>query len=324
MIKHTLSSVLLCAGLSCLAQHGPIGRAIKATQVVADPADMSYTTNTVVQEILEDIDDRFEDIDDRFGVTMRGTNIANSAYNPSTRTWGGLMKGTNIADSAYNPATLTWGGLMKGTNIANAAYDPATSTWGGLGNMPGTNIFFSRYSETNKTWTPVQYHPDSYFFWAGNNGNGTKIITEGAALATTSMHDYIAATNIFSDAGGWMDLSTGVVTLPVTGLYDVRYSCSAVGAPVMLGYTLNGGDGGIPQAGGFGGWTSTPGKSVSSMWAGYDAFQAGDELEFVYYPSVTLSSTVYVAQFFIYIRLVGPFPTGDFMSFKGFNDLGRQ
>jgi len=276
MIKHTLSSVLLCAGLSCLAQHGPIGRAIKATQVVADPADLSYTTNTVVQEVLEDIDDRFEDIDDRFGVTMPGTNIANSAYNPSTLTWGGLMK--------------------------------------------GTNIFFSSYAETNKTWTPVQYHPDSYFFWAGNNGNGTKIITEGAALATTSMHDYIAATNIFSDAGGWMDLSTGVVTLPVTGLYDVRYSCSAVGAPVMLGYTLNGGGGGIPMAGGFGGWTSTPGKSVASMWAGYDAFQAGDELEFVYLPSVTLSSTVYVSQFYIYIRLVGPFPTGDFMSFKEFNE----
>ena len=319
MIKHTLSSVLLCAGLSCLAQHGPIGRAIKATQVVADPADMSYTTNTVVQEILEDIDDRFEDIDDRFGVTMRGTNIANSAYDPSTLTWGGLMKGTNIADSAYNPATLTWGGLMKGTNIANAAYDPATSTWGGLGNMPGTNIFFSSYSETNKTWTPVQYHADSYFFWAGNNGNSTKIITSGAAAAATSMHDYITATNIFSDAGGWMDLSTGVVTLPVAGLYDIRYSCTAVGAPVMLGYSLNGGPGAIPNAGGFGGWTSTAGKSVASLWAGYDAFQAGDELEFVYLPSVTLSSTVYVSQFFIYIRLVGPFPTGDFMNFNDFN-----
>ena len=61
MIKHTLSSVLLCAGLSCLAQHGPIGRAIKATQVVADPADMSYTTNTVVQKILEDIASRLPD-----------------------------------------------------------------------------------------------------------------------------------------------------------------------------------------------------------------------------------------------------------------------
>ena len=214
---------------------------------------------------------------------------------------------------------------MKGTNIANAAYDPATSTWGGLGNMPGTNIVFSRYSETNKTWTPVQYHPDSYFFWAGNNGGGrgvaTKIITEGAALSVTSMRDYIAATNIFSDAGGWMDLSTGVVTLPVTGLYDVRYSCAAVGAPVMLGYSLNGGPGAIPLAGGFGGgFTTTPGQSVGSLWAGYDAFQAGDELEFVYYPSETLSSTVYVSQFFIYIRLVGPFPTGDFMSFKDFNE----
>ena len=291
MIKHTLSSVLLCAGLSCLAQHGPIGRAIKATQVVADPAGMSYTTNTAVQKILEDIDDRF-------GVTMPGTNIANSTYNPSTRTWGGLM---------------------KGTNIANAAYDPATSTWGGLGNMPGTNIFFSSYSETNKTWTPVQYHADSYFFWAGNNGNGTKIITSGAAASANSMHDYIAATNIFSDAGGWMDLSTGVVTLPVTGLYDVRYSCAGVGAPVMLGYVVNGA-GIFPIAGGFGEWTTTPGKGVGSMWAGYDAFQAGDELEFVYFPSVTLSSTVYVSQFFIYIRLVGPFPTGDFMSFKGFNE----
>ena len=296
MIKHTLSSVLLCAGLSCLAQHGPIGRAIKATQVVADPADMSFTTNTVVQEILEDIDDRF-------GATMRGTNIANSAYNPST---------------------LTWGGLMKGTNIANAAYDPATLTWGGLGNMPGTNIFFSSYAETNKTWTPVQYHPDSYFFWAGNNGGaaGTavKTITEGAALTKTSMHDYIAATNIFSDAGGWMDLSTGVVTLPVSGLYDVRYSCTGVGAHVMLGYLINGGSGAIPQAGGFGGGTYTSGQSISSLWAGYDAFQAGDEIEFVYFPSVNLSSTVYVSQYFIYIRLVGPFPTGDFMSFKGFNE----
>ena len=203
MIKHTLSSVLLCAGLSCLAQHGPIGRAIKATQVVADPADMSCTTNTVVQKILEDIDDRF-------GVTMPGTNIANAVYNPSTLTWEGLMKGTNIADSTYNPATLTWGGLMKGTNIANATYDPATSTWGGLGNMPGTNIFFSRYSETNKTWTPVQYHPDSYFFWAGNNGGSSGVavplITGCCAILTHAR--LLAATNIFSDAGGWMDLST--------------------------------------------------------------------------------------------------------------------
>ena len=315
MIKHTLSSVLLCAGLSCLAQHGPVGRAIKATQVVADPADLSYTTNTVGQEILEDIDDRF-------GATMPGTNIVNAAYDPSTLTWGGLMKGTNIADSAYNPATLTWGGLMKGTNIANAAYDPATLTWGGL--MKGTNIFFSSYAETNKTWTPVQFQADSYFFWAGNNGgsSGTviKLITEGAALTKTSLHDYIGATNIFSDAGSWMDLSTGVVTLPVAGLYDIRYSCTGVGAHVMLGYILNGDTGAIPQAGGFGGGTYTTGQSVASLWAGYDAFQAGDEIEFVYYPSVNLSSTVYVAQFFIYVRLVGPFPTGDFMNFRGFNE----
>ena len=116
-----------------------------------------------------------------------------------------------------------------------------------------------------------------------------------------------------------MDLSTGVLTLPVTGLYDVRYSCAAVGASVMLGYVVNGA-GLFPMAGGFGAPPYTPGKGVSSLWAGYDAFQAGDEIEFVYFPSVTLSSTVYVSQFFIYIRLVGPFPTGDFMSFREFNE----
>ena len=184
--------------------------------------------------------------------------------------------------------------------------------------MKGTNIFFSSYAETNKTWTPVQYHPDSYFFWAGDNGNGIKLITSGAARSTTSMHDYIAARNIYSDAGGWMDLSTGVITIPVTGLYDVRHQCVGVGAPVMLGYMANGARV-IPYAGGYGEGTYTSGRYVSSMWAGYDAFQAGDEIEFVYWPSVNLSSDVYVAQFFIYVRLVGPFPTGDFMSFKDFN-----
>lgn len=72
--------MLIGAVLPCFAQHGPIGRAIKATQVTADPSEMEYTTNTVVQKILEDIDDRF-------GATMPGTNIANAVYNPSTLTW---------------------------------------------------------------------------------------------------------------------------------------------------------------------------------------------------------------------------------------------
>jgi hypothetical protein len=228
-----------------------------------------------------------------------------------------IMPGSNIVGAAL--VSNQWTGLMQGTNIANAAYDPATLTWGGL--MQGTNIFFSRYSETNKTWTPVQYHPDSYFFWAGNNGGKTgspvKTITNGAAASFNFMHDYITATNIFSDAGGWMDLSTGVLTLPVTGLYDIRYSCVAVGASVMLGYILNGGPGAHPRGGG---WGSSPGQSATTLWAGYDAFHEGDEIEFVYYPSVNLSSDAYVTQFFIYVRLVGPFPTGDFMSFREFNE----
>ncbi len=244
-----------------------------------------------------------------------------------TNDWGYLAPTASTVQ-----ATFTWlddrffgfdpeAVVMPGSNIANAAYDPATSTWGGLGNMPGTNIVFSKYSETNKTWTPVQYHPDSYFFWAGNNGGKTgspvKIITNGAAASFNFMHDYITATNIFSDAGGWMDLSTGVLTLPVTGLYDIRYSCVASGASVMLGYILNGGPGAHPRGGG---WGSPPGQSATTLWAGYDAFHEGDEIEFVYYPNVNLSSDAYVTQFFIYVRLVGPFPTGDFMSFREFNE----
>lgn len=192
--------------------------------------------------------------------------------------------------------------------------------------MKGTNISWSSYAESNKTWTSIGHLPESYFFWAGNNGGAgggsplVKIITSGAAYTKNSLSTYIASTNIFSDAGGWMDVATGVLTIPVDGLYDIRYSCAAYGANVMLGYLVNGDSGAIPMAGGFGNWGPGATSSVGTMWAGYDAFRAGDELEFVYYPSVTLTPTIYVSQFFIHLRLVGPFPTGDFMSFKGFNE----
>ena len=57
---------------------------------------------------------------------MRGTNISDSVYNPTNKTWelNNFVPGTNISDSAYNPTNKTWelNDFVPGTNIAGLTY----------------------------------------------------------------------------------------------------------------------------------------------------------------------------------------------------------
>lgn len=197
MLERIFAVMLIGAVLPCFAQHGPIGRAIKSTQVTADPSEMEYTTNTVVQEILEDISDQFGVVDATF---MKGTNIKDAVYNADTLTWGGLMKGTNIEDAVYNPTNLTWEGLVAGarlnftTNIAGIWYrindiNPTKYTYlyGGVDNVVLPDMV--------DTYRQLKPGPNSY--------------------------DWNFEIEAPSDAEGWWG-DDYAIHIPVTGLYYLQ------------------------------------------------------------------------------------------------------
>lgn len=56
MLERIFAVMLIGAVLPCFAQHGPIGRAIKATQVLLDGSKITHTTNVVLQPVAEDFD----------------------------------------------------------------------------------------------------------------------------------------------------------------------------------------------------------------------------------------------------------------------------
>lgn len=276
MFERIFAVMLIGAVLPCFAQHGPIGRAIKATQVVADPADMSYTTNTVVQEILEDIDDRF-------GATMPGTNIANSAYNPST---------------------LTWGGLMKGTNIANAAYDPETLTWTGVGTLLGTNVNWS-VNRTN-TWYRRNELAESQFIYLWG---GTGAVLSAAAANTYYQLDpetnWDLQTTI--DPGAWLNTAGAYITIPETGVYFMQMRSVAALCGAQFMYKKNGAAVyyGFGNAGPYGAnvthhtehWLST---------ASFQFFKRGDTVEFFYRVDIAGDGTHHLDAPTLFMYLTGP------------------
>ena len=283
MLERMFAVMLIGAVLPCFAQHGPIGRAIKSTQVTADPSEMEYTTNTVVQDILEDISDQFGVVDATF---MKGTNIEHASYHGDTLTWGGLMKGTNIEHASYNPTNLTWEGLVAGdrlnftTNIAGR--------WYRINDINPTKYTYLRTSnvvipDAVDTYRQLKPGPNSY--------------------------DWNVESEAPSDAVGWWG-DDYAIHIPVTGFYFLQVWTTTTRCGVKFIYQRypSTDDYGTIGTGIYGGTVDYVLQFINS--SSIHAFTAGDSLTFWYKAdrmgSAATGAVTNIGQPSIFMYLIGP------------------
>ena len=223
--------------------------------------------------------------------------------------------GPNLEDlSAGYGAT----GFLPGTNITGAAFDEETGTWEIDSLLPGTNITYAggtaEYDTNTHTWviSPGSQEFSEYFSPVFLNRTN---ITTGAAGEYNPVTSY---TVVFTNSPWAFDDNTGILTIPVDGVYIVRARIASQPQPNNRNTVRP-----LVRYGGTGDWYSVTaltgnvnlGSEVgipisTAQGASIAPFSQGDQLLLTYTSTSTLSSTNRIRYVTMNVGLVHPLPEG--------------
>lgn len=138
MIKHSLTLVLLAVlGVSAMAQTpaGPVGRAIRATQVLLDVSKITHTTNVVLQPVAEDFDAALGSLDATTANNAAAIEALAATVPKIVKGYPEISGGHIVFDEAAATYTVYFppsgsGGSSNGTGFGTSTMPVGTvSTW---------------------------------------------------------------------------------------------------------------------------------------------------------------------------------------------------